>query len=158
MSEPGSVPLKPRAESFVQHVLQGATLKAAWQASARDVGARVPGDGGAQVGGSRAAATPKIAERIAFLKRQRAADAAPSEELNLEDLGAIMAGISDALIESAAIAELNGHVALSAALRRAAVTHVNRAGRVQRVQGDAPDKAESFDACGALERIICQCS
>ncbi|MBO6603682.1 MAG: hypothetical protein JJ949_10650 [Roseicyclus sp.] len=155
--EPGSVPLKPRAESFARRVVQGATLKEAWQASARAVGARVPGDGGAQVGGSRAAATPKIAERIAFLKREKASQAAPVENISLEDVVAIMSEISDLLIESAMLAEQSGHDNLSVSLREAALAHHNRAGRVQRVQGDTPNKAEAYDASAALDRILCHC-
>lgn len=154
MEETGSEPLRGRKERFAVLLAEGGLTQV--QAYCQSVTPIVEPTPGRQVAASRL--SKEVAARVAFLKRQRAADAAPSEELNLEDLGAIMAGISDVLIESAAIAELNGHVALSAALRRAAVTHVNRAGRVQRVQGDAPDKAESFDACGALERIICQCS
>ncbi len=150
-----SEPLTKRHRAFCARVIAGENLSDSWAGSALDVGKEPGSAASSSVSGSRMAA--RYADYIAAGKMERASESAPLEDLNLEDVSAIMSEISDVLIESAMVAESSGHVQLSASLRSGALLHHNRSARVQRVQGDTPDKVEAYDANAALERILCQC-
>lgn len=155
--EPGAEPLGGRKERFAQLLADGGLTQ--MQAYCRSAEPPVEPSNGRQVAASRLALSEAVSARVAFLKRQRAAGAAPSESIGSSSFNTLMDTVSDSLRLAIAACERYGELSLSSRLRTTLVQHCGRVGRVERRAGkdDATKAQTDVDAEGMLSRMQCHC-
>ena len=156
MTKPGpAIPASPRHERFIELMLDGAmTQTEAW---CHSVTPPLPKSASARVAGSRVAS--QHAERIAYLKQQRATPEIPQdEEFTADMLRVKMAETTQILIDAAGAAHSLGYTTLSNSIRSEIVVHSGRLSRLEGKTQDAPKSAAPFDVEALCERVFrCEC-
>ena len=156
MTKPGpAIPASPRHERFIALMLDGSmSQQEAW---CHSVTPPLPKSPSARVAGSRVA--KQHAERIAYLKQQRATPEIPDdEEFTADMLRSKMAETTQVLIDAAGVAHSLGYTTLSNGIRSQIVVHSGRLSRLEGKTQDTPKSAPSFDVealCGRVYRCVC---
>jgi len=154
----GAEPMRrPRDERFAQ-LLAGAgtiSLLDAWIESSAE-GVKPDPSPSLRVTASRAG--KRVADRVAYLKRQRAAESAPSEPLTAERLSALMASTTAALLDAANAAQFAGADSIAQHLRKTITVHAGRSARVERRAPSKERKTGVVDIDAVLARLFpCRC-
>ena len=156
MTKPGpAIPASTRHERFIELMLDGAmTQTEAWCNSVSPPLLKSPA---ARVAGSRVA--KQHAERIAYLRQQRATPEIPQdEEFTADMLRVKMAETTQILIDAAGVAHSLGHTNLSNSIRSEIVVHSGRLSRLEGKTQDTPTSTRAFDVealCGRVFRCEC---
>lgn len=156
MTKPGpAIPASPRHERFIELLLDGAMSQT--EAWCHSVTPPLPKSPAARVAGSRVA--KQHAERIAYLKQQRATPEIPEdEEFTVDMLRLKMVETTQVLIDAAGVAHSLGHTTLSNSIRSEIVAHSGRLSRLEGKTQDAPTPTPTFDVdalCGRVYRCTC---
>lgn len=152
MPDTGAQPLKPRTEHFARLVSEGASFLSAWCDSAEGHPKPEP-TASARVQASRMA--KRCADRIAYLKAQRAGEASDdaSDPLTAASLTGIMEDTTETLVRAANAAQRAGSEALAQNLRRVVVTHSGRAHRVENRSPKLEGKGAEIPVADYLARL-----
>ncbi|WP_227285806.1 hypothetical protein [Boseongicola sp. H5] len=157
MEEPGAEPLGGRKERFAQLLAGGGLTQL--ECYCRSAEPPVEPSNGRQVAASRLASSEAVSARVAFLKRMKVADAAPSDSIGSSSFNALMDTVSESLRLAIAACERYGEIALSSRLRATLVQHCGRVGRVERRAGkdETTTTQTDVDAEGMWTRMQCNC-
>lgn len=140
---------KAHYEAFAQNVAAGMLLIDAWCAA---TGAQATP--GRRVTATRVNAREDVMDRIAYLRRTRAAPSA-REHLTASHLSELMEKVTESLTQAAEAAVRAGaSYAQQSAIRKCLVTH---AGRSQRVESRAPSPEKADDIRPIRDVYYCTC-